>query len=72
MLLYGDWVEQNVLAPVPHRQPEVLIDARMRKRVVPEPQRELAPLAIGIGPTSLPATKSILPSNPPTAKRWAA
>lgn len=29
---------------------EVLIDARMRKRVVPEPQRELAPLVIGIGP----------------------
>lgn len=27
-----------------------LVDARMRKRVVPEPQRGLAPLTIGLGP----------------------
>ncbi|MGH2600471.1 MAG: xanthine dehydrogenase [Dehalococcoidia bacterium] len=31
-------------------QPDVLIDARMRKRAQPEPQRGLAPLAVGIGP----------------------
>jgi len=31
-------------------QPDVLIDARMRKRAVPERQLELAPLVIGIGP----------------------
>lgn len=30
--------------------PDVLIDARMRKRVVPEWQREFAPLVIGVGP----------------------
>ncbi len=30
--------------------PDVLIDARMRKRVVPESQRGLAPLVIGVGP----------------------
>ena len=30
--------------------PDVLIDARMRKRAVPEPQRALAPLTIGLGP----------------------
>jgi xanthine dehydrogenase accessory factor len=28
----------------------VLIDARMRKRAIPEPQRGLAPLTIGLGP----------------------
>jgi xanthine dehydrogenase accessory factor len=27
-----------------------LIDARLRKRAIPEPQRGLAPLTIGIGP----------------------
>ena len=30
--------------------PDVLIDARMRKRATPEPQRGLAPLTIGLGP----------------------
>ena len=30
--------------------PDVLIDARMRKRIEPEPQRGLAPLTIGLGP----------------------
>jgi xanthine dehydrogenase accessory factor len=30
--------------------PEVLVDARMRKRAVPEVQRGLAPLTIGLGP----------------------
>ncbi len=31
-------------------QPQVLVDARMRKRDQPEPQRGLAPLTIGLGP----------------------
>lgn len=31
-------------------EPTVLVDARMRKRAIPEPQRGLAPLAIGLGP----------------------
>ncbi len=31
-------------------RPDILIDARMRKRVVPEVQRGLAPLTIGLGP----------------------
>ena len=30
--------------------PDIMVDARMRKRVVPEPQRCLAPLTIGLGP----------------------
>lgn len=30
--------------------PDVLIDARMRKHAVPEPQRHLAPRTIGLGP----------------------
>lgn len=30
--------------------PDVVVDARMRKRVVPEPQRGLAPLVVGLGP----------------------
>jgi xanthine dehydrogenase accessory factor len=30
--------------------PDVLVDARLRKRVIPEPQRGLAPLVIGLGP----------------------
>jgi xanthine dehydrogenase accessory factor len=30
--------------------PAVLVDARMRKRATPEPQRDLAPLTIGLGP----------------------
>lgn len=30
--------------------PDVLVDARMRKRVAAEPQRGLAPLSIGLGP----------------------
>lgn len=36
-----------VLAAV---QPDVLVDARMRKRERPEPQLDLAPLTIGLGP----------------------
>lgn len=36
-----------VLATV---QPDVLVDARMRKRDEPERQRDLAPLTIGLGP----------------------
>ncbi|MGQ9723876.1 MAG: hypothetical protein ACUVVU_00675 [Tepidimonas sp.] len=31
-------------------KPELLVDARMRKRTVPENQRGLAPLVIGVGP----------------------
>ena len=31
-------------------RPAVLVDARMRKRAVPEPQRHLAALTIGLGP----------------------
>lgn len=31
-------------------EPAVLVDARMRKRARPEPQRGLAPLTIGLGP----------------------
>jgi xanthine dehydrogenase accessory factor len=31
-------------------RPDVLVDARMRKRAVPEVQRGLAPLTIGLGP----------------------
>lgn len=31
-------------------RPDVLVDARMRKRAQPEPQRDLAPLTIGLGP----------------------
>jgi xanthine dehydrogenase accessory factor len=38
---------ENVIAEV---HPDVLIDARMRKRKQPEPQRDLAPLVIGLGP----------------------
>jgi xanthine dehydrogenase accessory factor len=30
--------------------PQVLVDARMRKHIQPEPQRGLAPLTIGLGP----------------------
>lgn len=37
----------TVLAAV---QPEVLVDARMRKRAQPEDQREQPPLVIGLGP----------------------
>ncbi len=33
-----------------HLQPNVLVDARMRKHHVPEDQRHLAPLTIGLGP----------------------
>lgn len=31
-------------------QPDVVVDARMRKRSIPEPQIDTAPLTIGIGP----------------------
>jgi xanthine dehydrogenase accessory factor len=34
-------------------QPDILVDARMRKRAHPEPQLELAPLTIGLGPNFL-------------------
>jgi xanthine dehydrogenase accessory factor len=40
-----------VLAAAP---PDVLVDARMRKRARPEPQRGLAKLAIGLGPSFVP------------------
>jgi xanthine dehydrogenase accessory factor len=35
---------------LPALVPEVLVDARMRKRDQPEPQRGLAPLTVGLGP----------------------
>jgi xanthine dehydrogenase accessory factor len=35
---------------VEYVRPAVLVDARMRKRATPEPQRHLAPLTIGLGP----------------------
>jgi xanthine dehydrogenase accessory factor len=38
----------RVLAAV---RPDVLVDARMRKHDRPEPQRDLAPLTIGLGPS---------------------
>ena len=38
-------------------RPDVLVDARMRKRHVPERQIELAPLTIGLGPTSSPGRR---------------
>ena len=44
-LINGEFME--VLAVV---CPDVLIDARMRKRALPERQRGLAPLTIGLGP----------------------
>ena len=31
-------------------RPDILVDARMRKRAMPEPQRGLAPLTVGLGP----------------------
>lgn len=40
----------DVRAVLGRVRPEVLVDARMRKRVEPEDQRALAPLAIGLGP----------------------
>jgi xanthine dehydrogenase accessory factor len=43
-----------VLQPFPEvlatLRPDVVVDARMRKRQHPEPQRRLAPLTIGLGP----------------------
>src|SRR5205807_8698356 len=47
------WVAATTLpleAVVDSLGPAVLVDARMRKRAVPEPQRHLAPLTIGLGP----------------------
>ena len=41
---------EEVLAAM---RPGVLVDARMRKRVRPERQRDLAPLTIGLGPNFL-------------------
>lgn len=38
---------EKVVAAV---HPDVVVDARMRKREQPEPQRDLAPLVIGLGP----------------------
>lgn len=43
---------QQVLATL---RPDVLVDARMRKRERPEPQRGLAPLTIGLGPNFVAA-----------------
>lgn len=40
----------NPMAIVRRMRPGVLVDARMRKREVPEAQRGLAPLTIGLGP----------------------
>ena len=40
----------NFMSVVAAMQPEVLIDARVRKRRVPESQRGLAPLTVGLGP----------------------
>ena len=40
----------EIQAVVAALQPAILIDARMRKRVIPEQQRELAPFTVGLGP----------------------
>jgi xanthine dehydrogenase accessory factor len=49
----GGWIPATTLPledVVDSLRPAVLVDARMRKRAVPEPQRHLAPLTIGLGP----------------------
>jgi len=49
----GWWIPATTLPledVVDSLRPAVLVDARMRKRAVPEPQRHLAPLTIGLGP----------------------
>ena len=43
-------VTEGIGAVLAALQPAVLVDARMRKRSVPEPQRGSAPLTIGLGP----------------------
>lgn len=48
---------EDVLAAV---EPAVLVDARMRKRAQPEPQRGLAPLTIGLGPGFVAGTTTDL------------
>jgi xanthine dehydrogenase accessory factor len=48
-----DWIPATTLPledVVDSLRPAVLVDARMRKRAVPEPQRHLAALTIGLGP----------------------
>lgn len=40
----------NLAAVLDALRPAVLVDARMRKRVRPERQRDLAPLTIALGP----------------------
>lgn len=48
-----DWIPATTLPledVVESLRPAVLVDARMRKRAVPERQRHLAPLTIGLGP----------------------
>ena len=50
------WISATTLAledVMEHVSPAVLVDARMRKRAVPEPQRHLAALTIGLGPNSV-------------------
>lgn len=46
-----------VLAAV---QPRVVVDARMRKREAPEPQLDLAPLTIGLGPNFVAGETTLL------------
>src|SRR5439155_13860091 len=49
----GGWIAAATLPledVVDSLRPAVLVDARMRKRAVPEPQRHLAALTIGLGP----------------------
>lgn len=45
---------------VEYLKPGVLVDARMRKRAVPEPQRHLARLTIGLGPNFVAGTTTDL------------
>jgi xanthine dehydrogenase accessory factor len=46
----------NVMKLLAELQPDVLVDARVRKRSVPEIQRGLAPLTIGLGPNFVAGT----------------
>ncbi|MHB8776135.1 MAG: hypothetical protein ACYC6R_00025 [Anaerolineales bacterium] len=41
---------ENIYNVIEHTQPQVLIDARMRKHRQPDPQLDLASLTIGLGP----------------------
>jgi len=45
--VFVGWVVEELVGVV---RPDVLVDARMRKRVRPESLRGLAPLTIGLGP----------------------